>query len=334
MDLPTEPPLQGALDEPEPLRAGAGVGARDARALLEVTGADRVRFLHGYLTCDVKGLAVGRVVYGFFTARDGKLLADAWVGALGEALVLSLPAARAEAIVEHLSRYVLTDRVAFRRCDELAALHLLGPAAGALLLACGLAAPERDGIETLARGAGSWIVLRRDLGAVAGFELWIDAGERETAAATLAAGGAAPVEPGSFETLRVEEGVPRFGVDFDVEHFPQETGLEEQAVSYSKGCYLGQEVVARIHYRGGVQRELHALCFPGPPPEPGTAVLHDGREAGRVTSVARSLRYGAIGLAVLHRRVGEPPGELTLAGGGVARLVMRPFAGVTDLLAD
>jgi folate-binding protein YgfZ len=125
-------------------------------------------------------------------------------------------------------------------------------------------------------------------------------------------------------TLRVEAGIASFGIDFDDTRFPQETGAEADAVSYTKGCYLGQEVIARLHYRGQAQNVLRGLRFEGTTPEPGTAVLHDGREAGRATSVADSPRFGPIGLAILHRRA-EPGSAIELLGGGQAEVVELPF---------
>lgn len=168
MNLPSDrrPDHESADDA---LRSGAAIGERDARALLEVTGADRARFLHGYLTRDVQGLAAGRVAYGFFTSREGRVLADAWVGALGDALVVSLPAERASAIEQHLARFILADRVTLRLRADLSSLHAAGPEAGRRLAESGLPAPEAAGLETLTRAEASWIVLRRDLGSISGF---------------------------------------------------------------------------------------------------------------------------------------------------------------------
>jgi folate-binding protein YgfZ len=129
-----------------------------------------------------------------------------------------------------------------------------------------------------------------------------------------------------LEALRVEKGLPRFGRDYGPENFPQETGLEE-AVSYTKGCYLGQEVVARIHYRGGVQKMLRGLVFDGETaPEPGTALLADGREAGTVGSVVRSPRLDRmVGLSILHRRAAAPGTRLEVAGGGAVEVRELPL---------
>lgn len=324
MNLPSDrrPDHESADDA---LRSGAAIGERDARALLEVTGADRARFLHGYLTCDVQGLAAGRVAYGFFTSREGRVLADAWVGALGDALVVSLPAERASAIEQHLARFILADRVTLRLRADLSSLHAAGPEAGRRLAESGLPAPEAAGLETLTRAEASWIVLRRDLGSISGFELWLPVEERDRVIAALAAAGARSVATECFEVARVEEGVPRFGVDFDDRSFPQETGLEAAAVSYTKGCYLGQEVVARIHYRGGVQRLPRGLRFADDrTPEAGAELLFEGRSVGRATSVTRSPRFGAIGLGLLHQRAAAPGIRLEVAGGG-AEVVALPF---------
>jgi aminomethyltransferase len=130
----------------------------------------------------------------------------------------------------------------------------------------------------------------------------------------------------ALEVLRVEQGLLRFGSDYGPENFPQETGLEE-AVSYTKGCYLGQEVVARIHYRGGVQKMPRGLVFEeGASPQPGAAVLADGRESGTVTSVVRSPALDrSVGLAILHRRAAAPGTRLDVAGGGTAEVRELPL---------
>lgn len=316
--------LGDAAAEHRALREGSALLPRAGRTLLDVRGADRRRFLNGYLTCEVKGLPEGGAAYGFLTAREGKVLADALLADLPEALQLALPAARAAAIRSHLARYLLADRVEFVERPELAVWEIAGPRAGEALAEVGLPVAEA--------GRAAWLpeeeiaLVRHDLGRLPAWEL---RARPEALAALaerlLAAGPTRLAGAAAREIARVEEGVPACGRDFGEEHFPQETGLEAAAVSYTKGCYLGQEVVARIHYRGGVQRGLRGLRFPGGLPEVGVTLLHDGREAGRVTSAVLSPRHGAIGLAILHRRVDEG-GALALAGGGEALLAPLPFA--------
>ena len=129
----------------------------------------------------------------------------------------------------------------------------------------------------------------------------------------------------ALEILRVEAGIPRFGRDFGPDNFPQETGADE-AVSYTKGCYLGQEVVARIHYRGGVQKTLRGLVFEGTAPAPGTPLLFEGREVGTVTTVVESIALGRpAGLAILHRRGAEPGTRLDLPEGSTAEVRDLPL---------
>jgi folate-binding protein YgfZ len=121
--------------------------------------------------------------------------------------------------------------------------------------------------------------------------------------------------------------VPRFGPDFGPDHLPQETGLEARAVSYEKGCYLGQEIVARIHYRGGVNKALRGLDLgAAPPPAAGAGVLHDGRPAGRLgTAVASPVLGRTVALAILHQRAGEAGTVVEVVGGGPATVRDLPF---------
>jgi folate-binding protein YgfZ len=136
--------------------------------------------------------------------------------------------------------------------------------------------------------------------------------------------GVEPVGSEALEILRVEAGIPRFGIDFGPDNFPQETGAEE-AVNYTKGCYLGQEVVARIHYRGGVQKTLRGLVFETAP-VPGTPLLFEGREVGAVTTVVESVALGRpAGLAILHRRGAQPGIRLDLSDGGTAEVRDLPL---------
>jgi folate-binding protein YgfZ len=160
--------------------------------------------------------------------------------------------------------------------------------------------------------------------------LWVAASEAPAFfRRLLEAGRCVGVEPVGFaalETRRVEAGVPRYGRDFGADHFPQETGLEEQAVSYTKGCYLGQEVIARIHYRGQANRVMRGLRLPGGPLADGTEVAFEDRPLGTLSSAVDSPALGgAVALAVLHRR-GAEPGTRVRVPGGEAEVVSLPFA--------
>jgi tRNA-modifying protein YgfZ len=134
-------------------------------------------------------------------------------------------------------------------------------------------------------------------------------------------GGAASAE--AFEMARIEAAIPRYGREFDGDSMPAEAGLVERAISFTKGCYPGQEPVARLHYRGRANRGLRGLRFAAPVPDPGTRVTVDGADVGRVTSVADSERFGPIGLAILRREVAE--GAAGDAGGSALQVVELPF---------
>jgi folate-binding protein YgfZ len=295
---------------------------------LDLTGADRVRFLHNLITCEVRQLAPGSAARGFLTHVKGGVLADADVVAFGDRLRLVLPPGRGGAIRAHLERHRIAERVEIVERGDLVALAVRGARAPEALAALGLPAPE-VAERVVGELAGRAVAVRREArGGEPRFELELAAVDRDAIVAGLsgdgAGGGLASVSAAAVECARIEDGELAWGIDYGEENFPQETG-EEAAVSYTKGCYLGQEVVARIHYRGGVQRLPRGLRFAGGPPAPGCAIVHGGREAGRVTSVAISPRFGAIGLALAHRRAGEPPAPVELAEGGAARLTELPF---------
>jgi tRNA-modifying protein YgfZ len=130
--------------------------------------------------------------------------------------------------------------------------------------------------------------------------------------------------PDEWETARIEAGIPRYGHEFDNGSMPAEAGLVERGVSFTKGCYPGQEPVARLHYRGHANRGLRGLRFESDPPPPGTAVVVDGREVGRVTSIARSPRFGPVGLGILRREVAD--GAAGTAGDTAATVASLPFS--------
>jgi len=313
------------------LRDACGLLVRSDVRGLEMTGEDRARFLNGLVTCDVKTLAPGAGVYGFLTQVKGRVLADVTVLALEDRLWLALPASEAEAIADHLARYVIVDRVEIRPLSGLRPVALIGPGAAA---AMGGAEHGFEKVyshrEVEVHGVRTRVVREADLG-VPAWTLWTPEDQVSTlaerlAAERLAGHGAREVGRRAWERLRVEAGRPLFGQDFGPDHFPQETGLEAEAVSYAKGCYLGQEVVARIHYRGGVNRLLRGLRFEGFDDEAaplGQEIVHEGREAGTVTSAVRSPSLGHVGLAVVHKRV--EPGTRVAVGAGGAEVVALPF---------
>lgn len=296
---------------------------------LELTGADRVRFLNGRITCDIAPLSAGEGIYGFLPQIKGRILADVKVIALEESLWLELPPGKGDEITDHLSKYILFDDVELRPLDRVP-VSLVGSQA---LSALDAELPESPlaHISTRVLGIELQAVREFDAGPPGSpapvLTLWISQGDAESLLGKLKDEGLRPLAPETWERLRVESGRPLFGQDYGENNFPQETGLGD-AVSYTKGCYLGQEVIARIHYRGGVNKHLRGLRFEGDRgseagPQ-GKAVLEGDREAGKVTSFALSETLGTIGLAVLHKRV-EPGTQVEIEGGGSAEVVELPF---------
>jgi folate-binding protein YgfZ len=316
--------------ESSTLAQGCGLVERRWVERLEVSGADRHRFLNAYLTCDVGPLAPGAGSYGFFTSTQGHVLADVVVSAGEDVLHLDVPSGRAASLVEHLSRYILADRVAVRQAEESVQWLLLGPLAPEVVGRWVAQLPTTLWASTAGEVAGRAVTLRRDrcLGEPV-FSLCAAAGEAAVVADVLAAMGSVPVGFDAVEALRVEAGVPRFGADFDEGNFPQEIGIDD-AVSYTKGCYLGQEVVARIHYRGHVNYQLRALRIEGSvSPAAGSRVECDGHEVGRMGSVARAAVGGAIiGLALVHSKAATVGSRVSLPGGIEAQVELAGFARV------
>jgi tRNA-modifying protein YgfZ len=309
------------------LREGSGLADRSWTGRLELLGADRHRFLNAYVTCDVKELGPGEGAYGFFTNPKGGILSDVVVLVHEDRLWLQLPPGQEAAMAAHLRKYVLADRVEVRPLEDMLPISLFGPRAAEVLGAELPPAGEWRHVRAMIHGTEVALQRTGRLGAEA-WTLWVSASiAGHLMEQLLEIPGVVLAGFEALEVLRTEAGIARFGRDFGPENFPQETGAEEAAVSYTKGCYLGQEVVARVHYRGGVQKTLRGLDFgTGPAPEPGTPLLYDGRESGIATTVVDSAALGRpIGLAILHRRAAERGTRLELKGGGAAEVRELPF---------
>jgi len=290
---------------PEQLRAartGAAVGPVLAPAFLWITGRDAQAFLHRMSTQDLARLRPGQSACAAFLNAKGHLLAEGHVLAEEGGLLVALdPAAAAEARA-FLERYVIMDDVELAdRSAELRALPLLGA----------------EGVARLGgRAAGARAVPTGRRGAPC-VELWLPPGEAAALRGSLAAEGVPALDEEELEALRILGGQPRFGVDMGAARLPMEAGLTRAAISFTKGCYIGQEVVVRATVRGQLQRGLVQLRLP-PGAGPGTPLAADGVEVGVVTSAADTPE-GRVGLGTL-RRAHWRPGERLAAAGGEAEV--------------
>lgn len=295
---------------------------RSAADRLELSGADRARFLNGLVTAAIKELTPGTGTQGFFTARKGGVLADFVLLAHDDRFWLELPPGRGAAITEHLQKYVLADRVTI---SPLAVAPLVILGAEAALTAKFGELPATPWSHRPVELGGRTVTLQQhpQRGAPA-WQLWLPEAEIDGALAALTAElGAHVAAPEELEVLRVRAGIPRWGLDYGEDNLPQETGLES-AIHYTKGCYLGQEIVARVHYRGGVQRGLVGLRLAANA-DPGAELSFEDRLVGTLGSVVADPELGWLALAIVHRRGAEVGTRLLLPDGSPAEVVPLPF---------
>jgi tRNA-modifying protein YgfZ len=278
-------------------RSAAAVGPVLAPAFLRFTGRDARSYLHRMSTQDLASLPPGGAAHAAFLTAKGHLLCDALVRADEGGLLAALPAEGAAAARAHLERFVIMDDVAVAAEEGLRALPLLGPEGPARL---GGRAGGALRAPNLRRGAPC-------------LDLWLPAGEAAALREALAADGLPALGEEELEALRVAGGVARFGADVDGSRLPMEAGLTRDAISFTKGCYIGQEVVVRATARGQLQRGLAQLRLP-PGAGPGTPLLSGGAEVGKVTSAAET-PDGRMGLGWL-RRAYSGAGQRLQAGDG------------------
>ncbi|HEY3351644.1 MAG TPA: glycine cleavage T C-terminal barrel domain-containing protein [Polyangia bacterium] len=303
-----------------------GVFSTPVREPLRVTGRDRTRFLQGMLSNDVAALRPGDGCHAAWLTNKGKVLADVGVACEEDALWLLCPPGRGEAVRSGLDRYVIADDVTVEAPADLAVVAVAGLAARGAL---GAPALPRFGVARLAvAGAPVRAFGWREAGEE-GYLLLCPAGAAAAVGGALA-GGSERIGAEAFEVLRIEAGVPRCGADFGEDTLLLEAGLGADVVSMTKGCYIGQETVARQHSRGHLNRDLRGLRIAGETaPAHGDVIAAAARpDAGVVTSACRSPRHGVIALATLHRSVWGvgTPVEVAHAGGTLRALVVElPF---------
>jgi folate-binding protein YgfZ len=294
-------------------REGVAVMPRPWRSLVRFEGDDRQRFLQGVVSNDVLKLAAGDGCRALFLDVKGHVRADLDLWAEAEAIVAGSEIGFAERTLADLARYILAAsvRVEDRRDGE-SIVGVIGPGAEALLAGAGLELPPPAPRScSTARLADASVRLARTPSLAApGLELHVPSESLDAVLQALeAAAGHGPLVYMGWqaaELLRIEAGWPRLGHEITGDEFPQELGLDE-AVDYEKGCYLGQETVARIHYRGQVNRLLRGLRL-SEPMAPGALLFAGEREVGRITSAAESPRLGPIALGFVRRQEAEAAG--------------------------
>jgi folate-binding protein YgfZ len=320
------------------LRTAVGIVDRSHLGRVLVTGSDRRSYLHGLLTNDIESLTAGTGCYAALLTPQGRMLSDMRVWELGDAILIDLPRSATASIAAHLERFVFSEDVQVRDVtEELRQIGLFGPRAAELvrqLLDCAEEPGQLPlyGSTRCSYGAATGFIVRSDDVGVAGFDLITKRMDDDTLLQSLMAAGAVLVEPEAAETIRIEDGRPRFGVDMDEHTIPLEAGIEDLAISRTKGCYVGQEVIVRVLDRGHgrVARRLVGLSLtPGAPvPPTGAAIRAADRDIGRVTSATYSLAMGrAIALGYVQRDFTAPETPLNVAD-SAATVVTLPFVKV------
>jgi tRNA-modifying protein YgfZ len=307
--------------EDEVVTAACGLLDRSERGKLALTGPDAKQFLNGQVTNDIEALQPGRGCYAAFLTHKGKMRGDLRVLDLGDELWLDTERAALQELFNLIRRFsVGYDVRLHKRTLECALLSLVGPRSRAAAGAETLGPEEYDNAAGEIAGVPVRLVAT-DLGV----DVVCAAERADEVRKALLERGAVPVSEGAVECLRVERGRPRWGRDLDDTTIPQEAGLNERAVSFTKGCYVGQETVARLFYKGKPNRHLRGLRL-SEPGHPGAELRLGDRAVGRLGSVAVSPRHGPIALALV-RREAQPGARLAVGGGGAtAEIVELPFA--------
>ena len=301
------------------LRGGCGLVDRSERGKLALTGSEAKEFLQGQVTNDIEALSEGEGCYAAFLDHKGKMQGDLRVLDLGHELWLDCERVALQDLFNMIRRYKLgLDVELHKRTLERGLLSLIGPDARRI---AGGDLPETE--HACAGGELGGVPVARvvtDLGV----DVICTSEGLARVRAALEAAGAVPVSEEAAEVLRVESGRPRYGLDLDQSVIPQEAGLNERAVSFTKGCYVGQETVARLHYRGKPNRHLRGLRLSEPAPS-GAELRLGEKVVGRLGSVVVSPRLGPIALALV-RREASPGDRLTVDGSAASAAVVElPF---------
>lgn len=310
---------------------------RADRGAIIVSGADRATYLQGLLTNDIVALRAGRGCYAAYLTAQGRMIADMRVYELGDAILVSLARDVKDTVIAKLDQFIFSEDVHLGDVSEtFASVAVIGPDASARIdsvLDAGDASraiadlPNHGNARAFFRGEPIVVLRVTDTG-LAGFELLIERPRSADLMAALHDVGVSDVDRETAEAFRIEAGVPVFHQDMDEDTLPLEAGLEEHAISLTKGCYVGQEVIIRVLHRGHgrVAKKLVGLTITGNSPPPPTSIVKSGdREIGRVTSSTMSPKVGGpIALAYLQRDF-IAPGTAVIVGECSARVSALPF---------
>ena len=317
------------------LRERCGVYDLGYRAKISLTGDDRVRWLNGMVTNNVRDLAPGHGVYAFLLNPQGRILGDLYAYNRGESIVVDTDRGQLEKILATFDHYIIMDDVEVKDLSaEITALGIGGPKAHEILTKAGFTIPEMRAlqIESISWNGLDCTLVRTDDEQHPAYEIWLPSTGVRQLWEALVAVGATPVGSEALELQRILAGVPRYGVDIRERDLPQETE-QARALNFNKGCYVGQEIVERIRSRGAVHRKftgfvVNALV------EPGSKVVAGEKEVGEITSATRVRLANAdrvVALGYIRREVGTPGREVLI---GAVKAVVTALPITEDSFAD
>jgi folate-binding protein YgfZ len=306
-----------------------GVCELSWRAKIELTGSDRVRWLNGMITNNVRDLAVGHGIYGFLLNPQGRIQGDMYAYNRANSLLLDTDSTQLEKMLGIFDHYIIMDDVEVKNISQgLKAIGLAGPESVKVLTKVGFQVPELEPLQftEMIWNSIKCCIVRGDLPKLFSFEIWMASDHVHILKDALNKAGAFAVVPAAWDLLRIAAGIPSYGQDIRERDLPQETE-QGRALNFSKGCYIGQEIVERIRSRGNVHRKFSGFLFEGPLPVAGTKIQTDGKDVGEITS-ATSLPFadGTRNVALGYiRREFAIPGKQLQAGDARLTTSTLPF---------
>ena len=314
-----------SLDQYNAAKGGAALLDRSTQGKISFTGPDRAAFLHGLLTNDIARLTAGTGTYAAYLTPQGRMISDMRVVETGEEILMDVEPSVVDSLSERLGGLIFSEDVQVRNITRhLAEVGIHGPLAAQVLEgAMGIPAARLQSLrqyDNVTAPGSSVTIVRDDAFGVMGFDAYLPAAEAERVFEALAGAGGVRMSEETAEVLRIEAGRPRFTVDMDTETIPLEAGIEDRAISLTKGCYVGQEVIVRVLHRGHgrVARKLVRLEVGGGRiPSRGDAIQAGEREIGRITSAALSPETnGPLALGYVQRDYVAAGTPVTVASGG------------------
>jgi folate-binding protein YgfZ len=314
------------------IRSGCGVYDLGFRAQISLTGSDRVRWLNGMVTNNIRDLASGQGVYAFLLNPQGRILGDLYAYNRGESILVDTDRSQVEKILATFDHYIIMDDVEVKNLsEELTALGIAGPKSRDVLQKAGIRVPEMQPLQILDATCEcdcdcvKCTIIRGEGPAQESYELWLAPSEVRKTWDALVAAGAARVGYEALELQRIFTGVPLYGVDIRERDLPQETD-QARALNFNKGCYIGQEIVERIRSRGAVHRSFSGFVLgEGDTVTAGAKVFAGEKEVGEITSSLAPLS-GRAGFALGYIRCeARLPGKEVLIGATKAQVAELPF---------